>query len=223
MQEWINDDCFKVLPTLEDKLANLIFTSVPDLNDLGMDNDMEGYEKFLMSAFTQFSRIIKDDGFVALCQTDRKMNAQVFPKHCFIIDAMKSLGFILKDYKIIVKNSFDNKDQFVFPYQHLCVFTRKGTITRSGDWMKHILLYKVTKSKIGPFYGWNPEFVRLVIGSLTKENQLVIDPFSGSGIVVKTAGEMNRQYLGIEIDEILYKEVRMIPESPLSEFYNDSV
>ena len=151
------------------------------------------------------------------------MNAQVFPKHCFIIDAMKSLGFILKDYKIIVKNSFDNKDQFVFPYQHLCVFTRKGTITRSGDWMKHILLYKVTKSKIGPFYGWNPEFVRLVIGSLTKENQLVIDPFSGSGIVVKTAREMNRQYLGIEIDEILYKEVRMIPESPLSEFYNDSV
>ena len=223
MQEWINGDCFEILPTLEDKLASLIFTSVPDLNDLGMDNDMEGYENFLIRAFNQFSRIIKDDGFVALCQTDRKMNAQVFPKHCFIIDAMKSLGFILKDYKIIVKNSFDNKDQFVFPYQHLCVFTRKGTITISCEWMKHILLYNVTKSKIGPFYGWNPEFVRLVIGSLTKENQLVIDPFSGSGIVPKTAGEMNRQYLGIEIDEILYKEVRMIPESPLSEFYNDSV
>ena len=219
MQEWINEDCFKVFPTLEDKLANLIFTSVPDLNDLGMDNDMEGYENFLIRAFNQFSRIIKDDGFVALCQTDRKMNAHVYSKHTMLIQKMYDLGYVLKDYKIIVKNSIDNKDMFLFPYQHLCVFTRKGTITRSGDWMKHILVYKVTKSKIGPFYGWNPEFVRLVIKHLTEENQLVIDPFSGSGIVSKTAGEMNRQYLGIEINERLYKEAAMVAYSPLSSFY----
>ena len=223
MKEWINDDCFNVFPTLETNCAQLIFTSVPDLNDLGMDNELEKYESFIQDALVAFARIVDDSGFIALCQSDRKMNAQVYSKHTMLIQKMYDLGYTLKDYKIIVKNSIDNKDMFLFPYQHLCVFTRKGTITRSGDWMKHILLYKVTKSKIGPFYGWNPEFVRLVIKHLTQENQLVIDPFSGSGIVSKTAGEMNRQYLGIEIDEILYKEVRMIPESPLSEFYNDSV
>ena len=223
MQEWINDDCFNVFPTLEENCAQLLFTSVPDLNDLGMDNELEKYESFIQNALVEFARIVDDSGFIALCQSDRKMNAQVYSKHTMLIQKMYDLGYVLKDYKIIVKNSIDNKDMFLFPYQHLCVFTRKGTITRSGDWMKHILVYKVAKSKIGPFYGWNPEFVRLVISSLTKENQLVIDPFSGSGIVAKTACEMNRQYLGIEINERLHKECRIVPFSPLSEFYNDSI
>ena len=219
MQEWINDDCFNVFPTLETNCAQLIFTSVPDLNDLGMDNELEKYESFIQDALVEFARIVNDSGFIALCQSDRKMNAQVYSKHTMLIQKMYDLGYTLKDYKIIVKNSIHNKDMFLFPYQHLCVFTRKGTITRSGEWMKHILVYKVTKSKIGPFYGWNPEFVRLVIKHLTQENQLVIDPFSGSGIVSKTAGEMNRQYLGIEINERLYKEAAMVAYSPLSSFY----
>jgi DNA modification methylase len=205
IQKFLNDDCFNVLPTIDAKSAKLIFTSVPDLNDLGMDDNMNGYKKFLMDAFIEFDRIIQDDGFVALCQTDRKMGGQVFSKHSFIITVMCDMGFILKDYKIIVKNSTDSKDLYVFPYQHLCVFTRTGKITkRKGDWLKHILIYEVKKSKLGPFYGWHPEFTKLVVGTLTEENDLVIDPFSGSGVVPMTAHQLNRQHIGVELDTVTY-------------------
>ena len=35
----INGDCFKILPKIKKNSAQLIFTSVPDLNDLGMNNE----------------------------------------------------------------------------------------------------------------------------------------------------------------------------------------
>jgi len=44
----------------------------------------------------------------------------------------------------------------------------------------------------------------LVINTLTKENDLVVDPFAGSSQVVQCAKELNRQYVGCEIDKEVY-------------------
>ena len=118
---------------------------------------------------------------------------------------MIKLGFVLKDYKIMVVNTMDSKDQYKFPYQHLCIFTRKGTIQRKGEWLRHILQYDMKKPTDRPFYIWNENFVKLVIENLSKENDKVLDPFSGSGIVPYVARSLRRQYLGIEIDEEIYK------------------
>ena len=117
---------------------------------------------------------------------------------------MESLGYVLKDYKIIVKNSIDNKSQFIFPYQHMCVFSKLGTIERKGEWLKHILVYKTQKSKF-TYYIWHEAFCKLVINTLTKENDLVVDPFAGSSQVLQCAKELNRQYFGCEIDKEAYE------------------
>ena len=203
MKEWINDDCFNVLPTLEDDSVDLVFTSPPDLYDIGTD-DVNVYQDFLRKGMDQFARIVKDTGFITLCQSDRKIDARVYAKHAFILMYMESLGWILKDYKIIVKNSIDSMSQFIFPYQHMCVFTKLGTIERKGEWLKHILLYKTQKSKF-TYYIWHEAFCKLVINTLTKENDLVVDPFAGSSQVVQCAKELNRQYLGCEIDKEGYE------------------
>ena len=74
----INDDCFKILPKIKKNSAQLIFTGVPDLNDLGMSNkEIIVYETFIDIALKQFARIIKDNGFIAMCQSDRKMGGQI--------------------------------------------------------------------------------------------------------------------------------------------------
>ena len=203
MKEWINDDCFNVLPTLEDKSVDLVFTSPPDLYDIGTD-DINVYQDFLRKGMDEFARIVKDTGFITLCQSDRKIDARVYAKHTFIITYMESLGYVLKDYKIIVKNSIDNKSQFIFPYQHMCVFSKLGTIERKGEWLKHILVYKTQKSKF-TYYIWHEAFCKLVINTLTEENDLVVDPFGGSSQVVQCAKELNRQYLGCEIDKEGYE------------------
>ena len=203
MKEWINDDCFNVLPTLEDKSVDLVFTSPPDLYDIGTD-DINVYQDFLRKGMDEFARIVKDTGFITLCQSDRKIDARVYAKHTFIITYMESLGYVLKDYKIIVKNSIDNMSQYIFPYQHMCVFSKLGTIERKGEWLKHILVYKTQKSKF-TYYIWHEAFCKLVINTLTKENGLVVDPFGGSSQVVQCAKELNRQYLGCEIDKEGYE------------------
>jgi site-specific DNA-methyltransferase (adenine-specific) len=48
------------------------------------------------------------------------------------------------------------------------------------------------------------KFIRLMLEYLTKENDIVVDPFAGSGVVPYVARQMNRQYLGVELDEDVY-------------------
>ena len=206
MLEWndfILGDSFNLMQEIEPNSVDLIFTSVPDMNDLGI-KDITEYEDFISLAMVKFEQLISDTGFVAMCQTDRKIGGRVYPKHSVITQYMIQLGFVLKDYKIMVVNSIDSKDQYKFPYQHLCIFTKKGTITRTSEWLQHILVYKMNKAT-GPYFGWNENFVSLVVGHLTKENEKVLDPFSGTGIVPYVARSLHRQYLGMEIDEEIYK------------------
>ena len=118
-------------------------------------------------------------------------------------------GFALKEYKIMVRNHpVDKRDMYYFNYQHTLVFTKKGTIKRSGDWLKNILVYDTKRlgNVKGPFnlYVWNDNFIKLVVDYLSKENQIVFDPFAGSGIVPWIAKEMRRRYIGIELDKEVF-------------------
>lgn len=49
------------------------------------------------------------------------------------------------------------------------------------------------------------ELVKRHIEIATKENDIVLDPFVGSGTTCKASQELNRQYIGFEIDEKYYK------------------
>jgi DNA modification methylase len=120
---------------------------------------------------------------------------------------MEQCNYVLKDYKIVVKNNIESKDQYIFPYLHLCIFTRDGTILRKGEWLRNILVYKMIKSAIGSHHDWPEEFVKLIISYLSKEDDLVVDPFAGSGVVPLVARAMNRGYIGIELDKSQYEEM----------------
>ena len=103
MVEWnqfILGDSFNLMQEIEPNSVDLIFTSVPDMNDLGI-KDISAYEYFISNAMARFDYLISDTGFVAMCQTDRKIGGRVYPKHSVIIQYMIELGFVLKDYKII--------------------------------------------------------------------------------------------------------------------------
>src|SRR3972149_1106894 len=51
----------------------------------------------------------------------------------------------------------------------------------------------------------DPSWAEFFISKLTKEGDVVLDPFMGSGTVCLAAKKLNREYIGIEISEEYYK------------------
>jgi len=207
--QFVHGDCYNVLAEIDPGSVDLVFTSPPDISQTEYDKDIQSYQEFQQKACREFSRITKDDGFVLIAQTDRKINGEILTNHITYYQSMVELGWKLKDYKIVVRNHpVEKRDMYTFNYQHCLIFTRTGTIKRSGDFLKGIMVYDTQKMKgfSGPLqlHIWNENFIELMLEYLTKENDKVLDPFAGSGVVPYVAKGMNRQYLGCEINEDVY-------------------
>ena len=226
MMKWnqfVNDDAFNVFPKIDDNCVDLTFTSLPDISQTPFQKDIAKYQELQNTACDEMSRITKPNGFVVISQTDRKINGEILTNHITYHNAMTRNGFKLKDYKIMVRNyPVDKKDMYYFNYQHCLIFTKKGTIKRSGEFLKNILVYDTVKMKNmkGPLqlYVWNEKFIKLMINYLSKDNDKIFDPFAGSGIVQYIAKNLNRQYLGCEISEEVYNESIMKKNNTLDEF-----
>ena len=202
-------NAFDIMPQIEDKSVELIFSSLPDISQTEYADNVSKYQQFQTTAMNEFARIIKDDGFVVISQTDRKINGSILPNHITYYNAMMDNLMILKDYKIIVRNQpVDKKDMYRFNYQHCSIFTKKGKIQRGGEFLKNILIYDT--EKIGNIKGalnsymWPKSFCELIIEKLTKEGDKVFDPFAASGIALSVAKNMNRKYLGCEKSEEVF-------------------
>lgn len=209
INNFIHGDAFDVFKQMPDQSINLTFTSLPDISQTPYGKDVKKYQVLQNQACDEMARTTKDDGFVVISQTDRKINGEILPNHITYYNAMLRNGYVLKDYKIMVRNyPVDKRDMYYFNYQHCLVFTKKGTIKRSGDWLKNILVYDTKRlgNVKGPFnlYVWNDNFIKLVIEYLSKEQDIVSDPFAGSGVVPWIAKEMRRQYIGVELDKEVY-------------------
>ena len=207
--QFVNGDCFDVMKDIDYGSVDLVFTSPPDISQTDFGNNIDAYKRFQQRACKSFSRMAKDDGFVLIAQTDRKINGQILPNHITYYNAMVEYGWKLKDYKIVVRNHpVEKRDMYTFNYQHCLIFTRTGTIKRAGDFLKGIMVYETQKMKgfSGPLqlHMWNENFIELMLDYLTKENDKVVDPFAGSGVVPYVAKGKNRQWLGVELDEDVY-------------------
>ena len=207
--QFLRCDAADLMREVEDKSVDLIFSSLPDISQTHYNTDTVSYKEFQVNVMKQFARMVKDDGFVVVSQTDRKINGEILANHITYSNALSECGMKMKDYKIVVRNvPVDKRDMYYFNYQQCVIFTRKGTIKRSGDFLKNILIYNT--ERIGNIKGalnsfmWPEPFCRMIIDKLTVEGEKVLDPFAASGISLQVAKEMNRQYLGCEISKEVY-------------------
>ena len=207
--QFVLGDCFDVMEEIDDRSVDLVFTSPPDISQTNFGTAIGFYKSFQQKACSVFARIVKDDGFILIAQTDRKINGEILPNHITYYNAMIDNGWKLKDYKIVVRNHpVEKRDMYTFNYQHCMIFTKTGTIKRAGDFLKGIMVYETHKMKgfKGPMqlHMWNENFIELMLDYLTKENDKVVDPFAGSGVVPYVAKQKKRQWLGVELDEDVY-------------------
>jgi DNA methylase len=195
---YVCGDAFPYLAQMPDKSVDLIFTSLPDLSQTPYSRlEVSLYKGLQKQACEEFARLVTDKGFIVTCQTDRRLNAEMLCNHVWYIQCLTELGLKVKDEKIVVRNEVGRKDLYYMTYQYMTIFSRHGGWKREGEFLRDIIVDK--QKLIEGQSTWSFDFCKLVIESLTKPGQLVIDPFAAAGPVLYAAMKLDRRWWGAEI------------------------
>ena len=193
MKKLYIEDCLK---TLKRNLKyDYVVTSPPDFDELDKAIDFS-YGDFIQ----QFAKLLNPIGnFVSICISDRKSGGQIISKHSIVIDVFKTLGYILHSHKIWVKGTGVN--DYRVNYQHIMTFSRKGAKRKPvADFKPDVFIVNQSKYK-SYTYGMPVRIIELLVNNYTDKNNIVYDPFMGSGTTAEACDNTRRRWIGSEIDE----------------------
>ena len=193
MKKLYIEDCLKTLK--RDLTYDYVVTSPPDFDELDKAIDFS-YEDFIK----QFAVLLNPIGnFVSICISDRKSGGQIISKHGIVINVFKTLGYILHSHKIWVKGTGVN--DYRVNYQHIMTFSRKGTKRKPvADFKPDVFIVNQSKYK-SYTYGMPVRIIELLVNNYTDKNNIVYDPFMGSGTTAEACDNTRRRWIGSEIDE----------------------
>ena len=193
MKKLYIEDCLETLK--RDLTYDYVVTSPPDFDELDKAIDFS-YEDFIK----QFDVLLNPIGnFVSICISDRKSGGQIISKHSIVIDVFKTLGYILHSHKIWVKGTGVN--DYRVNYQHIMTFSRKGTKRKPvADFKPDVFIVNQSKYK-SYTYGMPVRIIELLVNNYTDKNNIVYDPFMGSGTTAEACDNTRRRWIGSEIDE----------------------
>ena len=193
MKKLYIEDCLETLK--RDLTYDYVVTSPPDFDELDKAIDFS-YEDFIK----QFAVLLNPIGnFVSICISDRKSGGQIISKHSIVIDVFKTLGYILHSHKIWVKGTGVN--DYRVNYQHIMTFSRKGTKRKPvADFKPDVFIVNQSKYK-SYTYGMPVRIIELLVSNYTDKDDIVYDPFMGSGTTAEACENTRRRWIGSEIDE----------------------
>jgi len=188
-----NVDCFDGFKMLPDKSIDLIFTDPPyGLNKIGIRNDHD--LSLFYASLPESYRVLKDDSFY-ITFFSTKFLPDIFKNNPFTY----YWNFILHCPNGRVSSSIG------FTKYMSCMVFKKGNakIIRKG---KDIFM-DTPGSMIEPDEGFinhptpKPKtFIKEILAMFSKENDVILDPFIGSGSVAVACKQTKRNYIGFEID-----------------------
>ena len=193
MKKLYIEDCLETLK--RDLTYDYVVTSPPDFDELDKAIDFS-YEDFIKPFATKLNPV---GNFVSICISDRKSGGQIISKHSIVIDVFKTLGYILHSHKIWVKGTGVN--DYRVNYQHIMTFSRKGAKRKPvADFKPDVFIVNQSKYK-SYTYGMPVRIIELLVNNYTDKNNIVYDPFMGSGTTAEACDNTRRRWIGSEIDE----------------------
>ena len=195
-------DCLEVMDKLikQNVKVDAIITDPPYGIDYRSNYRKEKYEKisndndlsFLDDFFQKCDKLLKDDTHI----------------YCFCswhhIDKFKiafEKYFTLKNVIVWEKNNTsmgDLKGSYA-PKHEFILFGHKGRRLRNGKRLPDILQANRTGNKLHPTQ--KPiNLLQIFIEQSSNENEIILDPFMGSGSTGVAALNTNRKFIGIELD-----------------------
>ena len=193
MKKLYIEDCLETLK--RDLTYDYVVTSPPDFDELDKAIDFS-YGDFIQ----QFAKLLNPIGnFVSICISDRKSGGQIISKHSIVIDVFKTLGYILHSHKIWVKSTGVN--DYRINYQHIMTFSRKSAKRKPvADFKPDVFIINQSKYK-SYTYGMPVRIIELLVNNYTDKDNIVYDPFMGSGTTAEACENMRRKWIGSEIDK----------------------
>ena len=217
-------DCRKLFKDIPDNSVDLIATSPPYDNIEGAGYQvaqkdilfLSMYSEFLDEVFDNMYRVLKPTGqiFFNIKSGTSKKNL-ITPHWIEFLESFKQ--FKLKSY-IIWKysGSFDStKVRFHLDYEIIYHLSKTDDITIYHDHDEHdpvtsiwtIPHYIQKKDRKHPTQ-FPKALVERMIKRGSKEGDLVLDPFAGSGPTLAVAKKLGRQYIGFEINPHHFKTIQ---------------
>ena len=201
----INDDCFKALEEINDKSIDYVLTSPPynrKRNDKysEYDDNMNDYYAFLLS--------ITD---ILLQKTRKHIFMNIQANYYNKQDVYKYIGhYADKIQNIIVWEKTNpmpaSGNNITNAYEYIIVLGNEPLKSNETYTKNHITtnicrneFHKVHKAVM------NQELSDWLIEKFTKEGDIILDPFMGTGTTGVSCKKYNRKFIGIELVEKYFK------------------
>ena len=224
-----NMDCIDGLKMIDDGSIDLIITSPPYNIGINYDayNDCKSWEEYLVWCeewLTECYRVLKDDGRICINHylnfQDRWKKVSRFP--LFDIQNIENkIGFNVHKLCLWEDNTrkkFTAWGSYLSasapyintPYEGILISYKnqwkkinKGTSTISKELFMEGVggIWKLGTTRGKTKCCFPDKLPDMCINLLSYKNDVVLDPFVGSGTTAKVAKKLNRNYIGFEISE----------------------
>ena len=210
-----NGDCIQGLKRLPDNSVDIVVTSPPYniggsihhnknmYNNYDDNLSDDEYLNFIRECLNELLRVTKYYVFFNFQILSNNKNSYLEILHIFKEN--------IKEFFIWAKPNpapgvqpglFANGFEFIICFSKFDVNGRtfKHHYTKQGK-LSNTIIQKTNKDFVDGHFAcfgkWLPKFF---VESFTKENDIVLDPFMGSGTTAKACYELNRRFIGFELD-----------------------
>ena len=209
----INDDCLKVLPTLEESSVDLIITSPP--YNLGNnhhtgnkqhkaynDNLPEAeYQEQQLQFLNECFKVLKETGSLIYNHKNRIKNGVQISPYEWIF---KSNFFIKQEIVWINRSQNFDKIRF-YPFTERLYWLTKKPKTKLFNAINHYDVFDYKEWKpVGTKNNHTRAFPEKMVEDVLKcfpTSKVVLDPYMGSGTTGVVCKNLNRDFIGIELDK----------------------
>ena len=194
----IQGDCLEVMREMEDESVDFCLTDPPYGVDWQSNRRAEKYDKinnddnldWLHSAFSQIYRVLKND---SLC-----VSFYGYPDADIFVKCFKDVGFRIVSHFCFVKNSI-GLGWFTRGQHEVAYLLAKGKPLKPQNAISDVVKFKKTGNKLHPSQKPIGAMERIV-ETYTQVGDIILDPFMGVGSTLVAAKNLNRKYIGIEIE-----------------------
>jgi len=194
-------DCLEIMKQIPDRSVDLILTDPPysigttstGVRGDWLDNNL--IKPFFEICFGEIKRILKDSGEFYI-NTDWRTYPFLYP---IIVQKMRVSNCIVWDYEWIKAGShYRFSHEFIIYGQKLDGQKRKFNASERDVW--RIAPMNFTRDDKLHQQEKPIELIKKMIENSSKENDLILDPFLGSGTTAVACKQLGRRFIGIEIN-----------------------